>query len=62
MPNPPTTNLPRPKSWDEFEDICADVLKYLWKDPYTVRHGRSGQKQDGVDIYGQPEHLGGPAT
>ena len=62
MPSPPTTDLPRPKSWDEFEDICADVLKRLWKDPYIVRHGRSGQKQHGVDIYGQPEHLGGASS
>ena len=29
MPSPSTTNLPRPKSWDEFEDICADVLKRM---------------------------------
>jgi hypothetical protein len=50
--------LPRPKSWDEFEDICADVLKRLWNDPYIVRNGRSGQKQNGVDIYGHPGHLG----
>lgn len=59
MPSPSTTNLPRPKSWDEFEDICADILKRIWKDPYLIRHGRSGQKQNGVDIYGHPEHLGG---
>ena len=62
MPSPPTTNLPRPKSWNELEDICADVLKRLWNDPYTVRHGRSGQKQDGVDIYGHPENLGGASS
>ncbi len=62
MPSPPTTNLPHPKSWDEFEDICADILKRLWNDPYIVRNGRSGQKQDGVDIYGQPEHLGGASS
>lgn len=59
MPSPSTTNLPRPKSWDEFEDICADVLKRIWRDPYLIRNGRSGQKQHGVDIYGHPEHLGG---
>ena len=62
MPSPPTTDLPRPKSWNEFEDICADVLKRLWKDPYIVRNGRSGQKQHGVDSYGQPEYLGGSAS
>ena len=59
MPSPPTTDLPRPKSWDEFEDICADVLKRVWEDPYIVRNGRSGQRQRGVDSYGLPRHLGG---
>jgi len=59
MPSPSTTDLPRPKSWDELEDICADILKRNWKDPYITRYGRTGQSQDGVDIYGQPEHLGG---
>jgi hypothetical protein len=57
MPSPTTTELPIPKSWDEFEDICADLLKRLWRDPYVVRNGRSGQKQHGVDIYGKPVHL-----
>jgi hypothetical protein len=59
MPSPSTTNQPFPKSWDEFEDICADILKRIWNDPYIVRHGRSGQKQNGVDCYGLPLHLGG---
>jgi hypothetical protein len=59
VPSPPTTDLPRPKSWDEFEDICADVLKRIWSDPYIVRNGRSGQRQYGVDCYGFPKHLGG---
>ena len=59
MPSPTTTDLPIPKSWDEFEDICADLLKRLWHDPYVVRHGRAGQRQHGVDIYGKPVHLQG---
>ena len=62
MPSPPTTDLPRPRSWDEFEDICADVLKRLWKYPYVVRNGRLFQRQHGVDIYGHAEHLGGPGS
>ena len=45
MPSPATTDLPIPKSWDEFEDICADLLKHRWGDPYVTRHGRPGQKQ-----------------
>ena len=59
MPSPTTTDLPIPKSWDELEDICADLLKRLWHDPYITRNGRSGQKQHGVDIYGKPIHLQG---
>lgn len=59
MPAPTTTDLPIPKSWDEFEDICADLLKRLWRDPYVVRNGRSGQTQNSVDIYGKPIHLKG---
>ena len=59
MPSPTTTDLPIPKSWDEFEDICADLLKCMWSDPYVVRNGRSGQGQHGVDIYGKPVHLKG---
>jgi hypothetical protein len=62
MPTPATTDLPRPKSWDEFEDICADILKRMWCDPYVTRNGRSGQSQNGVDSYGYPEHLGGHAS
>jgi len=60
MPSPATTDLPRPSSWDELEDICSDLLRVLWKDPLLSRNGRSGQKQDGVDIIAQPANLGGP--
>ena len=59
MPSPTTTDLPIPESWYEFEDICADLLKRLWHDPYVVRNGWSGQRQHGVDIYGRPVHLKG---
>lgn len=62
MPSPATTDLPIPKSWDEFEDISADLLRRLWRDPYVNRHGRSGQKQFGVDIYGRPNHLKGQGS
>lgn len=54
MPIPSTTRLPIPKSWDEFEDICADIFKEIWADPYAKRYGRSGQKQFGIDIVGIP--------
>ncbi len=31
-----------------------DIYSRLWKDPNAQRHGRSGQSQQGVDIYGHP--------
>ncbi|MBZ3802466.1 hypothetical protein K9O81_18555 [Leclercia adecarboxylata] len=47
-----TMHLNTPKSWDEFEDICKSSFQLRWHNPNLTRHGRSGQKQDGVDIYG----------
>lgn len=49
---------PRPRSWDEFEEICWDLFVRLWNDPDTVRHGRSGQAQSGVDLYGRLDGQG----
>ena len=45
--------LTPPASWDKFEEMCADLFSRIWKDPQVVRHGRSGQRQNGVDIYGR---------
>lgn len=42
-----------PRSWDQFEELCADVFQDEWRDTGLVRHGRSGQSQDGVDIVGR---------
>lgn len=39
-----------PKTWEQFEELCADLFQIAWKDPTLVRHGRSGQQQHGVDI------------
>ncbi|EAB0396746.1 hypothetical protein D9S00_21450, partial [Escherichia coli] len=44
--------LPPPKSWDEFEDMCKSSFQLRWSNPNLNRHGRSGQRQDGVDVYG----------
>jgi hypothetical protein len=59
MPTIPQSEIPRPKSWDEFEDIVADLYGRLWNDPNTCRYGRTGQPQQGVDVYGCPTHLAG---
>jgi hypothetical protein len=58
MPNIPQSELPKPKSWDEFEDIVWDLYVRLWQEPHADRYGRTGQRQDGVDIVGRPHHLG----
>lgn len=39
-----------PKSWDQFEELCADLFSAEWSDTALVRHGRAGQRQQGVDI------------
>lgn len=41
---------PPPRSWEQFEEICADLFEAMWNDSGLVRHGRAGQKQNGVDI------------
>lgn len=51
------TRLPPPKSWSEFEDICRDSFGERWSNPDLTKHGRQGQRQRGVDIYGN-DHAG----
>jgi len=53
MPTPSTSDLPKPKSWDEFEDITWEIYKRKWQDNHAQRYGRSGQEQNGIDIYGR---------
>jgi hypothetical protein len=53
MPTLANINLPTPKSWDEFEEISLDALKIKWDSPNLQRHGRTGQSQNGIDIYGE---------
>jgi hypothetical protein len=47
------SELPPPKTWEDFEELCADLFAAEWNDLHLVRHGREGQKQNGVDIYGK---------
>lgn len=55
MPTTTTCELPRPKSWEEFEDICLSISKNKWKNTNFSRFGRPGQNQDGIDIIGYIE-------
>ena len=59
MPRISNSQLLPPKSWEEFEDICFELWKSIWKDPNTHKNGRKGQPQAGVDIYGQPSTING---
>ncbi|MCH8063188.1 MAG: hypothetical protein IH861_11865 [Chloroflexi bacterium] len=55
MPTSTNIEYPKPRSWEELELLVWDLFRHLWGDPYTTRHGRSGQRQYGVDIYGHPD-------
>lgn len=40
-----------PTDWQRFETISLEALKIMYNNPNFTKHGRPGQKQDGVDIY-----------
>ena len=50
MPNHMHFDYAPPRSWEHFEELCADLFQAMWSDPALVRHGRAGQRQNGVDI------------
>jgi len=61
MPTIASSNVPPPKSWDEFEDITLAAAKLRWNSSDFYRNGRPGQKQHGVDIWGHDDdnrHIG----
>ncbi|MCP3964595.1 MAG: protein kinase [bacterium] len=49
----PPTQVPPPRDWRVFEDFCRDLFSAEWGDPETKKHGRPGQAQHGVDVYGR---------
>lgn len=57
MPTYADSRVNPPKSWDEFEDIVCSAAKSRWGNPDFTRHGRQGQAQAGVDVYGR-DHKG----
>ena len=54
MPTRLDTNFARPLDDDEFESMIRDICALEWHDPNSEKFGRKGQKQHGVDVYGQP--------
>jgi hypothetical protein len=59
MPIISRIELPKPKDWQEFEDMVLEALRLKWGSPNLQKNGRPGQKQDGVDIFG-PDYLERP--
>src|SRR3990172_4678532 len=57
MPTLSSALIPPPRSWEEFEEITLSAVRIKWESPTFTRHGRSGQGQHGVDLYG-PNELG----
>lgn len=51
-------DLAPPATWQRFEELCADTFEAVFRDPALVRYGRSGQRQDGVDILATDGALG----
>lgn len=56
MPTLSSLKIPPPKFWEEFEEITLDACKIRWENPDLQMHGRRGEEQFGVDIYGS-NHL-----
>lgn len=51
MPTAPLTQLPKSRSAEEFENMCADVLGKIYNGSF-MQYGRQGQKQNGIDLVG----------
>lgn len=45
-------NLPAPRNWQDFERLTFDVFRRVWKSNDVELHGRTGQPQNGVDVFG----------
>lgn len=56
MPTFANLRVAPPRSWDEFEEIVCSAAKNRWSNPDFTRHGRQGQRQDGVDVYGSDQN------
>jgi tetratricopeptide (TPR) repeat protein len=53
MSDAPRKEIPLPKGDDDFEDLVLALFREVWQDTGATLHGRGGQGQDGVDLYGE---------
>ncbi len=50
------TQIRKPENWQDFETLCKKLWGEIWDCSDTIqRHGRTGQCQHGVDVYGIPK-------
>ncbi|MDQ7251470.1 PIN domain-containing protein [Dongia sedimenti] len=52
MTNVLSRSFPAPINWQDFEKLCFDLYSKLWQTNDAEMHGRIGQPQSGVDVYG----------
>src|SRR6478672_12035835 len=57
MSEAPRKEIRLPKGDDDFEDLVLALYREVWSDPNAKLLGRSGQRQHGVDVYGE-DHFG----
>lgn len=48
-----------PSKWEDLENLVKDLFRAEWQDFHTQRHGRQGQSQQGVDVFGRPAAVPG---
>jgi hypothetical protein len=44
--------IPIPKDWQEFESQVREAMILRWNSPNLQKNGRTGQAQQGVDVWG----------
>ena len=57
MPTNSSCLLPKTKDWKEFEEMVRDCASKKWNRTFFC-YGRSGQKQNGIDIISEDNEIG----
>jgi tetratricopeptide (TPR) repeat protein len=48
-----------PNKWEDLENLVKELFRAEWGDFHAQRHGRQGQAQQGVDVFGRPASIPG---
>lgn len=49
-------SIRKPENWQDFESLCKKLWGEIWECHEIKKNGRSGQNQQGVDVYGIPKN------